>query len=219
MRDGLSERIPFLGAVVGRASTVLDATEETVRNRESAWGDWLADRMRTAFPTIPTDAAVLNGGALRIDDVFSDTIRWEQLARSFGFPTRVGLAWLSGADVRGVLEHAVSGGPGEGRFLQLSGLRVRFDRSRPEGERVREVRIQRGDGWAPLADDSTYVLAVPDYLLGGGDGYDFPRVAKRILPPGPELRLMAFDALASAYARGEAIAPTVEGRLVEERPD
>ena len=215
----LREKVPFFDETIGRASTLLDANEETVRNEESAWGNWLADQMRTAFLNTPTDAAILNGGAIRIDDSFTGEIRWEHLARTFGFPTRVGLAKVTGRDLRTrVLENSVSGGRGEGRFLQVSGLRVRFDRSRPEGQRILDVQVQRGESWAPLADDSVYTIAVPDYLLGGGDRYAFPEFARETVPPGPDLRLIAFDALAAAYANGRAIAPTVEGRLVDETP-
>jgi 5'-nucleotidase len=175
--------------------------------------------MRTVFPTMPADVAVLNGGALRIDDVFGGEIRWEHLARSFGFPTRVGLVSLRGRDLREtVLEHSVSGGRGEGRFLQVSGLKVRFDRSRPEGQRILDVQVQRGSGWAPLADDSVYVVAVPDYLYGGGDAYTFIQRAITRVPPGPDVKLTAFDALSSAYARGQPITPRVEGRLVDVTP-
>jgi 2',3'-cyclic-nucleotide 2'-phosphodiesterase (5'-nucleotidase family) len=214
----LREKVPFLDATIGRSEGLMDATEGTVRGAESAWGDWLADQMRTAFPTRPADAAVLNGGALRIDDVFGGTIRWEHLARTFGFPTRVALVSLRGTEVRGMLEHSVSGGQGEGRFLQVSGLRVRFDRSRAEGERILDVQVQRGTSWAPLAADSVYTVAVPDYLFGGGDGYTFARNAVASVPPGPDLRLIAFDALAALYARGEAITPRVEGRLIDATP-
>jgi len=214
----LGEKVPFLDDTIGRSDSLMDASEETVRNKESAWGDWLADQMRTAFPTQPADIAVLNGGALRIDDVFGGIIRWEHLARTFGFPTRVALVSLRGADVRGMLERSVSGGVGEGRFLQVSGLRVRFDRSRPEGERVLDVQVQRGAAWAPLAADSVYTVAVPDYLFGGGDGYTFAQRALSSVPPGPDVKYIAFDALTALYARGEAIKPRVEGRLVDATP-
>lgn len=214
----LREKVPFLDATIGRSDGLMDATEGTVRGAESAWANWLADQMRTAFPTQPADIAVLNGGALRIDDVFGGTIRWEHLARTFGFPTRVALVSLRGEDVRGMLERSVSGGQGEGRFLQVSGLRVRFDRGRAEGQRIVDVQVQRGAAWAPLAADSVYVVAVPDYLFGGGDGYTFARHAVASVPPGPDLKLIAFDALAALYARGEAISPRVEGRLVDATP-
>ncbi|HEX6750992.1 MAG TPA: 5'-nucleotidase C-terminal domain-containing protein [Longimicrobium sp.] len=215
----LREKVPFMDAVIGRSDSLMDASEETVRNAESAWGNWLADQMRTAFPTAPADVAVLNGGALRIDDVFGGTIRWEHLARTFGFPTRVGLVSLRGRDLREtVLERSVSGGRGEGRFLQVSGLKVRFDRSRPEGQRILDVQVQRGGAWAPLADDSVYVVAVPDYLYSGGDGYTFNQRAISKVPPGPDLKLAAFDALTAAFARGQPITPRVEGRLVDATP-
>ena len=212
----MRERVPFFDQVIGRAETRMDASEEVVRNQESAWGNWLADQMRAAFPTVPADVAVLNGGAIRIDDVIEGEIRWEHLARTFGFPTRVALVWLRGRDLREtVLERSVSGGHGEGRFLQVSGLRFSFDRARPVNQRVTAVEVRRGDGWEPLDDDRVYVVAVPDYLFGGGDGYLFHNRAILSVPPGPDLRLLAFDALSAAYARGEAIAPRLEGRITE----
>lgn len=214
----MREKVPFFDQVIGRSSTRMDASEEVVRDQESAWGSWLADQMRTAFPTIPADVAVLNGGAIRIDDVVEGEIRWEHLARTFGFPTRVGLVWLRGRDLREtVLERGVSGGRGEGRFLQVSGLRFAFDRSRPANQRVTSVEIQRGAAWEPLDDNRVYIVAVPDYLFSGGDGYLFHNRALLSVPPGPDVRLMAFDALSAAYARGEAIGPTGEGRITEAR--
>ena len=216
--DSIRARIPIFDQPIGVSATAMDASEETVRNAESAWGNWLADQMRGAFKGVETDAAVLNGGAMRSDDVLRDTLRYEHLARTFGFPTRVGVVWLRGRDVRAMLENSVSGGRGEGRFLQVSGLRVRFDRSRPEGQRVLDVQVRRGDAWAPLDPTAEYAVAVPDYLYEGGDSYSFGQAATRKLPPGSELRLMAFDALLAAWAAGRPIAPTVEGRLVDETP-
>jgi 5'-nucleotidase/UDP-sugar diphosphatase len=212
----MREKIPFYDQVIGRSTTRLDASEEVVRNQESAWGNWLADQMRTAFPTVPADIGVLNGGAIRIDDVITGDIRWEHLARTFGFPTRVGLVWLRGRDLKEtVLERAVSGGRGEGRFLQVSGLRFTFDRSRPANQRVTSVEVQRGAAWEPLDDNRVYIVAVPDYLFSGGDGYLFHNRAILSVPPGADLRLVAFDALSTAYAAGQAIAPAVEGRITE----
>ena len=217
-RAALLEKLPFFDARIGTSAVALDGTEETVRNAESNWGNWLADQMRTAFPDVRTDAAVLNGGAIRIDDTFQGPIRWEHLARTFGFPTRVALVWLRGRDLREtLLERSVSGGRGEGRFLQVSGLRFTFDRRREPGQRVTRVEMREGDGWAPLDDARVYVVAVPDYLYGGGDGYHFKDRAILTVPPGPELRLIAFEALTNAFSRGESIAPRVEGRITEAR--
>ncbi|HET6764524.1 MAG TPA: 5'-nucleotidase C-terminal domain-containing protein [Longimicrobiaceae bacterium] len=210
------DKVPYFDQRIGTSSVMLDAREETVRDAESNWGSWLADQMRGAFPDVRADVAVLNGGAIRIDDQFSGPIRWEHLARTFGFPTRVGLVWLRGRDLRQlVLEQSVSGGRGEGRFLQVSGLKFRFDRSLPVGKRVLDVQMQNGTGWVPLDEARIYVVAVPDYMYGGGDGYGFKNAATMTIPPGPDVKYLAFDALGAAYARGEPIAPRVEGRIVE----
>ncbi|MEW5929738.1 MAG: 5'-nucleotidase C-terminal domain-containing protein [Gemmatimonadota bacterium] len=217
-RTAIREKVPFFDARIGTSTTPLNGTEETVRDAESSWGNYLTDVMRGAFPDVPADVAVLNGGAIRIDDTFEGPIRWEHLARTFGFPTRVGLVWLRGRDVRQLLlEQGVSGGRGEGRFLQVSGLRFTFDRSKRPGERVTKVEVRQGDGWAPLDDNRVYTVAVPDYIYGGGDGYHFKDRAIMTVPPGPDVRLMVFDALSAAYARGESIAPKVEGRITEIR--
>ena len=109
----------------------------------------------------------------------------------------------------------MGGGRGEGRFLQVSGLRFAFDRSRPVSQRVTSVEIQRGTAWEPLDDNRVYIVAVPDYLFAGGDGYQFHNRAILSVPPGADLRLIAFDALSTAYANGQAIAPAVEGRIAE----
>ena len=66
-------------------------------------------------------------------------------------------------------------------------MRFRFDRSRPVGQRVFDVEIQQRDGgWAPLDRDRVYVVAVPDYLYFGGDGFQFKDRASATIPPGPE---------------------------------
>lgn len=209
-------RIPTFDVAIGHTTTPMDATEEAVRNSESAWGNWLADRMRRAFPTQAADVAILNGGSLRIDDVLRDSIRWEHVERTFGFPTAVGLVWLRGRDLReAVLEHSVSGGRGEGRFLQVSGIRFAFDRSRPVGDRVTRVEVQRDSTWAPLEDERVYVVAVPDYLFTNGDGYRFRDAATQTVLPGPSLKWLTVQALLDAYSRGQSISPRVEGRIID----
>jgi 5'-nucleotidase len=215
-RRELEQKVPFITAQIGASSTRLEGLEEIVRTRESNWGSYLADQMRNAFGALRADIAVLNGGAIRIDDDFSGAIRFEHLWRTFGFATRVGYVWLRGKDVRQeILEHSVAAEPGDGRFLQVSGLKFEFDRHAAPGRRVRAVKVQQGEDWSALNDDQLYIVAVPDYLLEGGDGYNFKQKAVMTIPPGPELKLLTFEAISQAYTRGESISPAVEGRIVE----
>ncbi len=215
-RRQLERKVPFINDQIGASSTVLEGLEETVRTRESNWGNYLTDQMRTAFGSMRADAAILNGGAIRLDDNFSGEIRFEHLWRTFGFATRIGYVWLRGKDLRqDILEHGVATEPGDGRFLQVSGLKFEFDRRAEPGKRVRNVKVQQGGDWADLNDDQIYIIAVPDYLFEGGDGYQFKQKAVLAIPPGPELKLLAFEAISQAFSRGESIAPVVEGRIVE----
>lgn len=217
-RGALGARVPFLDQKIGESAVVLDGLETTVRERESNWGNYLADLMRAAFPEVPADLAILNSGTLRIDDTFGGELRWEHLERTFGFPTNVALVWLRGRDLReGVLERSVEG-YGEGPFLQLSGVRYAFDRSRPAGERVVRAEVQGPDGWAPLEDERVYVVATTAFLLGGGDGYRFAERSLRTVPAGPDLKLMALGALTSSLVSGTPIAPRVEGRITDLTP-
>ena len=216
--DSIRAKVPFFDQRIGTTTVALDGREETVRNEESNLGGWLADLMRGAFPDVPADIGVINGGAIRVDDEFAGEIRWEHLARTFGFPTRVALVWLRGRDVRQtLLEHSVAAERGNGRFLQVSGVSFAFDRRREPGARTSDVKVRQGDQWVPIDDAKVYVVAVPDYLYGGGDGYHFKDRAIMTIPPGPEMKLLAFDLLATTYANGQAIAPRVEGRIREER--
>ncbi len=215
-RAELEKKLPFLNDKIGASETVLHATEEAVRTGESAWGNYLTDLMRNAFGNMRADVAILNGGAIRIDDNFSGEIRFEHLWRTFGFATRVAYVWLKGKDLKqDILEHAVAAEPGNGRFLQVSGLKFEYDRRQKVGERVRNVKVACGSGWNCVDDNQIYIVAVPDYLYEGGDGYAFKTKAVMSIPPGPELRLLTFEAISDAYAKGKAIAPVVEGRIVE----
>lgn len=208
--------VPFFDQQIGTAAVPLDGREEIVRGGESNWANYLTDLMRNAYPDVPADMAFLNGGSLRLDDVVKGPIRYEHLARTFGFPTLVALVWLRGADIRSlILEHSVSGDIGNGRFMQVSGVHFTFDRRRPSGARVIDVQVQHGGSWEVLDPKAIYVVAVPDYSYNGGDGYRFRTVALMTLPPGPDLRLMTFQALLDAFAKHQGIAPKVEGRIVE----
>jgi len=214
--DELERMVPLLDQQIGVTAVPLDGREEIVRGGESNWANYLTDVMRGAYPDIPADIAVLNGGSIRIDDVVNGPIRWEHLQRTFGFPTRVALVWLRGADVRSlILEKSVSGEEGHGRFMQVSGVRFAFDRRKPPFARVTQVDVLRAGTWQPLDPQAVYVVAVPDYSYGGGDGYTFHNRALMSVPPGPDLRLMTFQALLDSLAKGKPIAPQVEGRIRE----
>ena len=192
------------------------ATEEIVRNAHSNWGEFLADRMRHAFGKSEAQIGVLNGGTIRIDDNFCDTIRYEQLERSIGFPTKVVYVELSGSDFKNeILETAVGAKRGDGRFLQTAGVSFEFDRRRNPHDRVFNVQVQKGNAWAPLDLKQKYIVAVSQYMFTCNDGYRFRNFITRYIDNGPDLRALVVKAFGGAKANPVAGAFEAPGYLME----
>jgi len=208
-RARLLEVFPFLEARIGSAALPLDGREVTVRNEESNWGNFIVDQMRGAFGE-RSDLAFINGGTLRIDDFIDDDILFEDIGRTFGFSSFLRKTTMTGAEFRRVLEAGYRGhGPSKGYFPQISGFRVCIDRSRNEGDRVVSLQVPAGSGWEEIMAEKVYTVVVPDYLYGGGDGYEIPK-DRPATPPGSELKYLVLDGVLRAQAQGEKVGAPVD---------
>jgi len=209
-RNELLEKFPFLEARIGAAAIPLDATEATIRNEETSWGNFITDQMRLAFGEPAADLAFLNSGTLRIDDYIADEVNFEDVGRTFGFSSFLRYMTMTGAEFRQVMEAGYRGtGPSKGYFPQVSGFRVCIDRGRPEGSRIVSLQVPGAAGWREIDADREYTVVVPDFLYGGGDGYVMPknRTASR---PGSELKYLVLDAILRAQREGRAIGEPVD---------
>jgi len=195
-----------LDAVVGKSSVPLEARSATLRTEETNLGDFVADALRER---LGTDVAVINGGAIRTNrTVPPGPLTRRDVLSLLPFTDMVVKLEMRGADLRAALEHGltqtdrVGGG-----FLQLSGARVVWDPRLAPGRRIVDVSVTG----KPLADDAVYTVAVPGYLVRGGDGYTVFAHAKTIVDAesGPQVSQVVIDAIA---ARAE-IAPAVDGRI------
>jgi 5'-nucleotidase len=163
------------------ATTVhrLEGVEPAVRGRETALGNFLADTIRAR---LATDVALLNGGAIRInDDVPPGPLRNYDLESLFYYDNDLVAFSLTGAELLEVLRVSVSKiHAGHGRFLQVSGLRFRCHVDGPaEAPRYRieaaDVQVQRRGRrrYEPLELTHRYTVGSVDYLWRSGfrDGY------------------------------------------------
>ncbi|KAL1705328.1 Metallo-dependent phosphatase-like protein [Schizophyllum commune] len=75
---------------------------------------------------------------------------------------------VSGQLILQALENSVSNMRSDGRFLQLSGLSIVVDLSRPEGKRILYASLPSG---APLAFDADYTVTMQRFIAEGFDGY------------------------------------------------
>ncbi len=115
---------------------------------------------------------------------------------------------LRGRDLRAALEHGLSQTDREGGgFLQVSGVRLAWDPRQPVGQRIVSATV----GGGPLDEETTYSVAVPSYLVRGGDGYTAFARGRVVISEasGPQVAQLILDAI---IARG-TIAPTTDGRI------
>ena len=195
---------------LGTTAVELDSRNATVRTREAAIGNLIADAMRDATQRRRRDherrrhprRQGLSGRAPRIT-------RRDVLAE-LPFSNRVVTVEIDGADLRRAIENGLSQLPERRRPLPAGVGHDRRGRPRraPPGSRVVSIRV----GDAPLDDERTYRVATNDFLARGGDGYDMFADASRLLPD-PDAPLLANEVM--TYVRKLGTVKTgVERRIV-----
>ncbi len=184
--------------IVGYLARSFPVRQSLVRTRETSVGNLVADAYMDAYnnpqnpsyrdDVAPVDGAFENSGAIREqgfcepveelpgDPVDPPPIRRVDLREVLQFTNRVVVVELTSADLWDVLEHSVSAlnspNPARGHFLQIAGMEVFVDCSRPAEDRVVTVSI----GNDPITRDGEDVfrLATNDFLLQaeGNDGFE-----------------------------------------------
>jgi 2',3'-cyclic-nucleotide 2'-phosphodiesterase (5'-nucleotidase family) len=186
----------------------LDGRDATIRTREAALGNLVADAMKASAQA---DAAITNGGGIRGANVYSPgaTMTRRDILSALPFSNRIVTIEIAGKEIRRAIENGLAALPeSRGRFPQVSGLVIEADRTKPAGSRVLSIKI----GNAALDDHKIYKIATNDFLARGGDGYDMFRDAKQLLPAS-DSPLMAAEVM--AYLRRIGTVRTgVEGRIV-----
>ena len=121
------------------------------------------------------------------------------------------VAEVSGKNVLAALENGlVRFETADGRFPQVSGMKMVIDLAKPEGSRVVSVAV----GDKPLDPAATYKVATNDYMLHGGNGYGMLGQGKVLIGPN-EGKLMASDVIDYISAAGKVDA-RVDGRIVKQ---
>jgi 5'-nucleotidase len=105
--------------------------------------------------------------------------------------------WLSGTQIKHILNR---------NLMNLSGLRVKLDESKPEGKRL--ISAQLSDG-TPLRDQGYYTVTTNDFLMMGGNGNTEFSAGVDVEDTGILMR----DALAEHIARLGTISPYLDGRI------
>jgi 2',3'-cyclic-nucleotide 2'-phosphodiesterase (5'-nucleotidase family) len=195
-----------LRKLVGHVQVALEGAEADVRGRETNLGNWVADLVRAS---VAADLAVVNGGALRLNQTLPAGEVFEAQVRELdGFSNQIGKVEVSGAQLAAALAHSVAGWPGQGHFLQVSGVRFSHD---TESGRICNIQTQEGK---PILDADKFSLAAPVFLLdpkGNRDGYTMLPTMPAGAPQGATIRELVRSNLVAAEPKG--VAPSLEGRI------
>ncbi len=128
---------------------------------ESSFGDLVADAMRSA-----SGAAIAfeNRGGIRTD-IPAGPITLREVFTALPFDDNIMSMDLAGHEVRELLEQSASRGDTP---LQVSGMRVVFDMSKPAGQRAVSIEV----AGKPLDERASYRVATNDFLATGGDRFE-----------------------------------------------
>ena len=155
--EGYHEKIKAeFSKVVGETS--LDLVRRS--DDESTMGDLVADSMRESAGT---EVAFENAGGLRAD-ILKGPITLEQIYSVLPFDNAIVTMDLTGEQILEVLEKSADM---DHRILQVSGLKVEYNLSRPKGARVVKASI----GGEAIKPERAYRVATNDFLAAGGDQF------------------------------------------------
>jgi len=151
-------------------------SDHASRWKETNIGNLLTDSFRDYYGA---NIAILNGGGIRADAAAGPfTVKNAQAIIPFG--NQICLIEMSGKKILQILEHGSAAVEEKaGRFLQISGAKYRYDWIAEAGNRIVDVTI----GNEKLDENKMYTVALPDYILEGGDGFDIQNNCTVLVTP------------------------------------
>ncbi|KAH8315374.1 hypothetical protein KR067_002078 [Drosophila pandora] len=170
-------------------STKVDLTKDDCAQGECNLGNFFCDAMVHSFVGMApfedkawtnVSAGLMNIGGLRVP-LTRGNLTYAHMVSMSPFENTLVAYSLPGSKIVEAMEHAASkvdleqNTTGSYINLQFSGIRVKYDYTKPVGSRVNSVSVRCADCEVPkyeaLVSDKLYRLTSPDFLQQGGDGY------------------------------------------------
>lgn len=206
-----------------RTSDVGYVPGTSVRASETILGNLITDGMLSKAQQYVKDKKVImsfqNGGGIRAG-IGAGPITVGEVITVLPFGNTLATMEITGAELKEAFEISFKEYPKEnGGFLHVSGAKVKFDSSKPAGERVVSISYKNEDSSyseIDLKDNETkYTIATNAFTAKGGDGYD---VLKRAYAEGrvTDLGLSDWENLREQLIANKNNIPTeIEGRIVD----
>lgn len=171
--------------IEGSLQVTLDGSQYNCRREECNFGNLIADAMVMYKATVSaptwtdTPIGLMNGGGIRatIMPGINNKVTRGELLGALPFGNQVMSLTLSGSDLWTTLELGVrsNGETSRGEFLQMSGLQVVYDISKPAMSRVVSVKTRCGYCNIPTYSDldllKNYTVVLHNFLGDGNDGH------------------------------------------------
>ncbi|XP_071323799.1 snake venom 5'-nucleotidase-like [Trachinotus anak] len=214
----------YSAQVVGKTLVFLNGETSECRFRECNLGNLICDAMvannirsSDGVQWNHVSACIFNGGGVRasIDErTRNGSITMEDLISVLPFGGTFDLVELKGSTLRKAFEHSVRRyGESTGEFLQVSGLHVEFDLSKPPGHRVKSLSILctkcRVPLYEPVQDEQVYKVGLPSYLVTGGDGFSMIKNETLKHNSGD----LDISVVSNYIEQRKTVYPSVEGRI------
>ncbi len=189
----------------------------SVRSNETALGNLITDAMLDKAKQFnsKTVIAFQNGGGIRAPIDAGDITLGEVLT-TLPFGNTLATMKLTGAEIKQALEHSVDQSPKEsGAFLHMSGMKLKYDSSKPAGQRVVSAEVEETKGQFTALDPAKeYVVATNAFTAKGGDNFE---VFKKAYEAGKvtDLGFSDWENLRDYVAKLKTVDPKVEGRIVD----
>lgn len=198
-----NENKKVLDQNVGQTSVDLEGARDMVRTRETNLGDYVTDAMIKATGA---DVAITNGGGIR-DSIAAGNITKGDVLTVFPFTNFAVTLEVPGSVIKEALEHGLTDAPNSaGKFPQIAGMMVKYDSTRPAGDRVTEITI----GGEAMDPNKTYTLVTNDFMSIGGDGYEMFKAYQR----SAEYELIS-EIFENAIRNDGTINPQIDNRMTD----
>lgn len=212
--------------VLGKTKVCMEHAEDFCRLQECNLGNLIADsyfeyyvnREQTERPAwSQLNGAVVNSGSIRTALPSFSNITWGDVVTTLPYGNSLVTVTLNGTLLWQMFEHSVNNyttnkESRRGRFLQVSGFRVEYDLTKPDGSRVVSISVLCANcsvpKYEPLDFARTYKIVAANFITNGGDGFKILKEAN-VSDVGP----IEYEALEEYIVKMAPIKTPNEGRI------
>ncbi|XP_077553630.1 5'-nucleotidase-like [Haemaphysalis longicornis] len=211
---------------IGATKVCMEHAEGVCRLQECNLGNLIADsffhyyvnrerRESAAWSTL--NGAVVNSGGIRTALPSFSNITWGDVVTTLPYGNSLVTVTLNGSLLWRMFEHSVFNYTTDkderrGRFLQVSGFRVEYNLTQPNGCRVVSIRVLCANcsvpKYEPLQWAKTYKIVAQNFIANGGDGFKILKEAN-VSDVGP----IEYEALEEYITKMSPIKTPNEGRI------